>query len=222
MRILYTQERKCGWRKPGGFYLVSEPAIEGVVPLWTSIHPPVLCEDRFHRGPVLIDGDRLLHGEQEANWFVSTSADHREKMRADEWAIEKFGMTSTMRLRTGECAGLKGVDEAMDHLLHTVKYSPGHYKDAAAGLIISGLGDIPRALPHFRRFALEMERFRLESGAKELVSASAALWRMANSIPPSRRMEFIPHIMRMLVVFGLNKDALAMKERFLNAKKRGT
>jgi len=216
MRRIVTQTRECGERVKGGVYLSSEGSKDGTIPLWESLRPPVPCEDRFHRGPVLVDGDRILAGEEEENWFIGASADHRFKLSADEWSIQKFGMTTTMRLRIGNCAGLGGVDEAMEYLIKTVAYSPVHYKDAFANLARSGIAELPTVLPYVTEFTDSMFEFHNENRAKDLVSASAALWRIDDHVPPRYGRNIIPHLMRMLVVFNLRQDALAMRERYLS------
>jgi len=214
MRTISSSERDCGYRSEGGVYLVSEGSEFGSLPLWVSLHPPIPCEDRYHRGPVLVDAAVVLERRPEEEWFVGSSADHRDKLRADEWAIEKFGMTTTMRLRIGVCKGLGGVDEAMELLLLSVKWNEVHVADAIRGLTEAGVPEIPRVAPHFASFVEHIQSFSHENSAQELVMAVAATWRMANQIPPKKYSTLIPYLMRVLTVLGLGKDAIAMRKRF--------
>ena len=104
MRIIVSSARECGERIPGGIYLTSEGSDFGSLPLWVSIDPPIPCEDRFHRGPVLVDAEAVLGRLPEEEWFVGSSEEHRQKLRADEWAFDRFGMTTTMRRKIGVAA----------------------------------------------------------------------------------------------------------------------
>ena len=214
MRTLSSSERECGYRSEGGVYLVSEGSEFGSLPLWTSLHPPIPCEDRYHRGPVLVDALAVLGGRPEEEWFVGASADHREKLKADEWAMDRFGMTTTMRLRIGVCKGLKGVDEAMALLLNSVRWSEVHIADAIRSLTEAGVAEIPRVLPHFTTLINHIHNFSRENSAQELVSAVAATWRMASTLPPKKYHTLIPYLMRILTVLGLGDDAIAMRKRF--------
>lgn len=215
MRTISSRERECGYRSEGGIYLVSEGSEFGSLPLWVSLHPPIPCEDRYHRGPVLVDASAVLAGQAEEDWFIGASADHRDKLRADEWAIDRFGMTTTMRLRTGVCKGLGGVDEAMEFLLTSVKWNQVHVADAIRGLTEAGVPEIPRVAPHFASFVEHIQSFSRENSAQELVLAVAAIWRMANTLPPKKYNGLIPYLMRVLTVLGLGKDAIAMRKRFI-------
>ena len=214
MRTIKSARRGCGLRTKGGAYLVSEPSPNGVLPLWISFNPPIPCEDRFHRGPVLVDGDAILAKLPEEEWFVGSSADHREKLRADEWAIERFGMTTTMRMRTGVCKGATSIDEAMEILLRTVRWNNQAVYDALRSLTVSKIFDITNALPHLNSIIQHIQNFPHESHAEELVLAAAAVWRTANALSPSKYDEYIPYLMRILTVIGLGKDAIAMRKRF--------
>lgn len=214
MRTISSSERECGYRSEGGIYLVSEGSEFGSLPLWVSLHPPIPCEDRYHRGPVLVDASAVLGGRPEEEWFVGASADHRDKLKADEWAIDRFGMTTTMRLRTGVCKGLGGVDDAMNFLLLSVRWNELHVADAIRGLTEAGIAEIPRVAPHFAAFIRHIQLFPRDNSAQELVSAVAAIWRMAKYMPPKKYRVFIPYLMRVLTVLGLGKDAIAMRKRF--------
>jgi hypothetical protein len=56
--------------------------------------------------------------------------------------------------------------------------------------------------------------FSRENSAQELVSAAAAIWRMARYMPPKKYRVLIPYLMRVLTVLGLGKDAIAMRKRY--------
>jgi hypothetical protein len=214
MRTISSSERECGYRSEGGVYLVSEGSEFGSLPLWVSINPPIPCEDRYHRGPVLVNASAVLERRPEEAWFVGTSADHRAKVKADEWAIDRFGMTTYMRLHYGVCKGLGGVDEAMELLLGSVRWNEVHVEDAIRGLTEAGVPEIPRVAPHFAAFIEHIHMFSRENSAQELVSAAAAIWRMARYMTPKKYRVLIPYLMRVLTVLGLGKDAIAMRKRY--------
>jgi len=215
MRTIRSSKRGCGYRSKGGTYLVSEGSPGGILPLWVSTTSPVPCEDRLHRGPVLVNGEAILARRTEEEWFVGSSADHREKLRADEWSLARFGMTTTMRLRIGECADLAGVDKAMEHLLSGVRWSPVHLRDAILNLTKTQVTELPRVAEDFATFVENIQCFEETTKAENLVYAAAAIWRIADKISPSQRTVVIPHLMRILVILGLNKDGLALRKRYL-------
>lgn len=215
MRTILSGRRQCGYRKKGGVYLTSEDGRpNGILSLWTSIHPPIPCENKFHRGPVLVDARTVLERKPEALWYVGASADRREKLKADEWAMKRFGMTATMRLRTGNTEGLASVDVAWETLLDTVRFSPKHLEDSIRGLTESKISEIPQINPYFASFIRHTQNFYMHSYAEDLVYAAGATWRMAEATPPRKRSDVIPNLMRVLMVLGLNRDALAMRRRY--------
>jgi len=215
MRTISNTERGCGRKKQGGVYLVTEPSEGGILPLWISMHPPIPCEDNPHRGPVLVDADAVLQRLPENEWFVGSSAERLQKATADEWAINRFGMTATMRLRTGECVNVPDISEAMHCLLRQVMWNPVHIADAIRNLTDMEIHNMPKAAPHFASFIQHIQKFTNENMAEELVLAAGAVWRIADALPPKiMREDFLPHLMRILVVLNLKADALAMRKRY--------
>lgn len=217
MRTILSSARECGERVPGGIYLASEGSEFGSLPLWVSFEEPVPCEDRFHRGPVLVNGGALLAHLPEEKWFVGSSEAHREKLRADEWSIERFGMTTTMRTKIGIGAGLSGADEVMEKLLGSVKWNASQVEKYVAILTDLEIPEIPQVTEHFATLVKHLQDVPVENRAIDVVLAIAAVWRMADNLPPRFRITVIPNLMRFLVVLGVPEDATAMRERYLNA-----
>lgn len=214
-RTITTKTRGCGRREPRAVYLVSEGSPFGSLPLWTTLHPPVPIEDKFHRGPVLVDGDAILARLPEDKWLVGSSAERRRKQDAQEWALERFGMTTYTRLSTGECDGLEGADKAMEHLLRTVQWHP-RLVDYVRTLTVEEVHEIPRAQPHFNDLARSLQDFAKTQNARSLVYAAAAVWRIADSIPPSKlRGEIVATLVSILYVLGLKKDAVALRDKLV-------
>jgi hypothetical protein len=216
MRTIHSKRRGCGERKQGGVYIVTEPSDEGLLPLWISLDPPIPCNDRHHRGPVLVDGQKILAKENEEAWLAGSSADRLEKQKADEWAIERFGMSSWTRLHLGETKGLTGVDEAWEHLLNSVAWNPVHATDNLENLVNLGIYSIPQVLEDMELLVRYLRRANISPNAEDILGVVAASWRIADLLPPSKRMVYIPFLMRILVAVGLTKDALAMKRRYLD------
>ena len=215
MRTIVSAKRKCGYKKKGGVYLVSEPVKKGILPIWVSLHPPVPCADRPHRGPGLVDADMILAREPEEEWFVGSSKDYREKLRADQWSLEKFGMTTTLRLQIGECAGLAGVDEAMEHLIRTVRFDKYHVFPAIEGLTFAEVHEVPRVALFYARLVEELTFYMEDRKAEHLVRMAAQVWRIAENAPPKLLPEIVPNLMRLLVTLGLTLDAMALRKRYL-------
>ena len=215
MRVITGAKRKCGYKKAGGVYLVSEPVEKGILPIWVSLHPPVPCADVIHRGPVLVDADIILARKPEEEWFVGSSKDHREKLRADQWSLEKFGMTTTLRLQLGECAKLSGVDEAMEHLIRAVRFNKHHVFAAIEGLTFAEVHEVPRVGLFYATLIEELTFYMEDRKAEHLVKMAAQVWRIAENAPPKLLPEIVPNLMRLLVTLGLTLDAMAMRERYL-------
>jgi len=163
----------------------------------------------------LVDADKVLADEPEEEWFVGTSKDYREKLRADQWSLEKFGMTTTLRLQLGECAGLTGVDEAYEHLLRAVRFNKHHLFLAIEGLTFAEVHEVPRVGLFYARLVEELQLFLEDKKAEHLVCMTAQVWRIAENAPPSKLPNIVPNLMRVLVVLGLTMDAMAMKRRYL-------
>ena len=214
MRIIVSSARECGERIPGGIYLTSEGSDFGSLPLWVSIDPPIPCEDRFHRGPVLVDAEAVLGRLPEEEWFVGSSEEHRQKLRADEWAFDRFGMTTTMRRKIGVAAGTLGADEVMETLLGSVNWNQGGLTNVISVLTDLEVAEIPRVAEHFAALISHIQEFPEEQNAMCLVRAVAATWRIAENLPPRFRVSIIPNLMRVLVILGVHEDAWAMRKRY--------
>ncbi len=215
MRTITGAKRKCGYKKAGGVYLVSEPVEKGILPIWISLHPPVPCVDVIHRGPVLVDANMILVGQPEEEWFVGSSKNYREKLRADQWSLEKFGMTTTLRLQLGECAGLAGVDEAMEHLLRAVRFDRNHVFPAIEGLTFAEVHEVSRIGLFYATLVEELVFYMEDRKAEHLVRMAAQVWRIAENAPPTLLPEIVPNLMRLLVTLGLTLDAMALRKRYL-------
>jgi hypothetical protein len=215
MRIITSTRRGCGYKKQGGVYLVSEPGKMGVLPLFVRINPPIPCADNFYRGTTVVDGQKILDGSPEDEWLVGASAERKQKQTADEWAIEKFGMTTHMRCKTGICAkkGARSADEAMNVLLETVRYHPNLIRSIRQ-LSELRIDKIPKAAEPFALLvsALQMYLGKSQDSA-ELVKIVAAIWRLINVISPSKKQYYYPVLLGMLVFLNLSDDAIALKRR---------
>lgn len=211
-KVIVSEVRKCGKKQPGGIYIDSEDGSpDGVLPMWTRLDPPIPCADKFHRSAIIVDGAAILARKPEKDWLAGSSKDRTEKMKADEWALERFGMTINKRLRFGECLGLKGPDEAMEKLLGQVSFSKStvtYTKD----LVLMDVNNLPRTSEHYAAFIRCLQSFVNDRDPHSLVLAAAATWRIADGLPPKKRPEVLPTLVRIMVTLGLIKDAMALRE----------
>jgi hypothetical protein len=214
MRTINSHVRKCGKRIPGGIYLTSEGSKFGSLPLWVSLTTPIPCEDRFHRGPVLVDAEAVLKRLPEEEWYVGSSEAHRQKLKSDEWAIDRFGMTTTLRFKIGVAAGSSGADEAMDKLFGSVKWNPEALSKTIMLLTEQNIAEIPQVTEHYAALISHIQDFPGENTAMSLIKAVAATWRIAEALPPLQKIVIVPNLMRLLVVLGVHDDAWAMRERY--------
>ena len=212
VKVIVSEVRKCGKKQAGGIYIDSEDGSpDGTLPMWTRLDPPIPCADKFHRSAVIVDGAAILAHEPEENWLTGSSKDRSDKMRADEWGIERFGMTINKRLSVGECSGLKGPDEAMEKLLGRVSFSVA-VVEYAKDLVLMGVHELPRATEHYASFVRNMQTFAYSRNPRYLVAVAAATWQIADGLPPKKRSEVLPTLVRIMAALGLIKDAMALRE----------
>jgi hypothetical protein len=150
-------------------------------------------------------------------WWYGSSKNTEEKKSGDAWAKEKFGMTVTKRLATGECEGAKQVDEALAVLLTKVKLNmqDKRFVRALQGLAMEDAQELPRVLPHYDALLAAFQGYHKEQTVGRLIDAQAAVWRIAYNLPPTKRQSFIPNLIRLLVLLNLGKDAAAMQRMFI-------
>lgn len=116
IKVIHEQERRCGYRKKGGLYLVGESGPGGVLPRWVSIEPPIPYEGDHFRGFVYVDGDQLLAREDKETWFIGPSLD---RVLKENWT-KALGMPLAVRCKFGICKGLRSVEEIAKALSHLI------------------------------------------------------------------------------------------------------
>ena len=122
-----------------------------------------------------------------------------------------------MRSKIGIAAGTTGADEAMGVLLGSVKWNGEQLEKYVKILTELEIAEIPQVTEHFASLISHLQDFPVENRAIDLVLAIAAVWRIVENLPPRFRVTIIPNLMRFLVVLGVPEDAVAMRERYLNA-----
>lgn len=217
MRIVETKVRRCGKREEGGVYLVTgEGSPEGVLPPFVELNPPIPYDVPFHRSPRLVSSENVLAELPIAEWWTGSSADAEQKKRADEWAINIFGMTTAKRLDIGECAGMD-VENAIAHLTTTIEMR--NLTSFTAIFKSLGLVEVNRftkVSPHYETLHRSLVEFASTRKVDSLITMQAAIWRMAYGLPPQaeKRSEIISTLAGLLLVLGLKKDAVSLHKKF--------
>lgn len=208
------KKRRCGWRKEGGVYIMGGMDVtkDGASAIFTLINPPIPYQVKVHRGPRIVNSAAVLWRRPMEEWWFGASKDHEEKKNADAWALSMFGMTQ--RLKIGECAGLKGTDKALAHIASKIVWNPTvikYYRE----LTLLGVGNLPRAAEPYDTLRSHIALIETNQKLDNLLGIQAAIWRLADSIPPSARKQTIPVLTKMLALLNLPLDAIAMREKYI-------
>jgi hypothetical protein len=223
MLTVYTPQRECGWREEGGCYIVggTDGSPDGCSARFTVLNPPVPYQVPHHRGPRLVNGDAILERRDMEAWWVGSSAETEARKRGDAWALDTFGMTEARRLSVGDCRGCKSIDEALAVIAGRIAYSQQlnhQYRE----LTILKVGELPRVAGHCDALRTHLVNYEETNSVGSLVQAHAAVWRIANTIPPRKRQEVYPVLMRMMAIFNMPLDAttLFQSKAGVNPKRR--
>lgn len=208
---LFVHKRGCGWPKEGGTYLVSEDASpNGTLARIVKIDPPIPTQRKPHRGPILVDGAKIMARLPEDEWVVGSSAKTVERKRADEVWVDMFGMSLKQRLSTGECYGMKTGEEAYQHLMDTVKWSRKAV-DFFRQLAIQEVQNLPNVAPIYLRMTRTIQNYVRTRGAdaNDLVQIGAMCWEIYYAVPARKRSALTP-LPYLLSSIGLVKDGREM------------
>lgn len=214
IRLIDSKERKCGSRHRGMYATGGMGEDGGVVARFVPINPPIPYQVKLHRGPRLVSDNKILNRQPMNEWWVGSSKNTEVKKAGDAWAIDTFGMTLAKRLSTGVCAGAKTADDAVKILAQKVTWS---------NKIVHWFGELskrkfqeqPRCAEAYAALYDAMNAFISNQKMPDLLQFHAAVWRAAYNIPPSKRVDFIPVLIRMQILLGLPDDASAMQRTFL-------
>lgn len=211
VRVVVTDERACGRRVEHGVYLVAgegEPG--GVLDLFTLINPPIPYPVALHRSPRLVQADAILERQPMETWWVGTSLRTEEKKNADEWAYEMFGMPVEKRVRIGDCEGVRGASEAVAVLAAAVSYDtriPRMFRT----LTERNIQELPgKAVVYYNKLHTALVNYTENQQVSDLLTAQAAVWRLAHVIPPHTIGQFVPTLSTLLYLMGLRQDASVM------------
>lgn len=201
MRTLIEAPRRCGTRKPGGFYLVSESGSEGILSPLTLIDPPVLTTQKFHRGYTLVNGDSILNREPESEWPMGATKTRLEKT---SWAVEHFGMPLEKRAGFGVCAKARTEEECYSAILEKVRGSPTIF----AVIKDIGLAGLNHLVPLTYSRLISHARDYVDGDAIALVELAADAHRLLTESSKSSKIK--PYVIRLLAALGLIEDAIAL------------
>ena len=210
-RIVYAKKRGCGWPKAGGVYLVSEDGSpDGALARVVQIDPPVPTQRKPHRGPILVDGQKILARAPEDEWVVGASAKTVQKNRADDVWKEMFGLPLEKRLLIGDCHGMSSADEAYQHLLNSVQWN-NHAVHCLRQLAIEEIQNLPNVAPIYARIVRHIQDFALTRGTdpNHLVKVAAACWELFYAVP-GRKRDKLTAVAHLLAAIGLVKDGRQM------------
>jgi hypothetical protein len=215
IRTVHSPVRKCGTRKEYGVYATGgeDGDPEGTMLRFNRINPPVPYQVKLHRGPRIVDATALLDRQPMDSWWAGSSANTELKKSGDAWAQEIFGMTLARRLSIGECAGCQTPDDALAQLLSKLAWD-NRITDSFRALSLNKVQELPRTAAPYNNLHESLLTYCRTGKIGNLVDAQAAIWRLAYSIPPSRRVDYVPSLVRMLALMGLVKDGLTMSRMF--------
>lgn len=213
---IVTSVRKCGRRKEYGLYMVGSGNLspDGVLFLFNEIHPPIPYQVSVHRGPRIVSAHALLSRTPMAEWWVGSSLKTEIKKSGDAWWIETFGMTRYQRLNIGVCAGATDAEEALTELVNAIAWSPnlvGYFRV----LTTTHIHELPRTAIPYNDVHEAIRNFADDQALGYLLKAQAAVWRLADALPPRKRDEHIPSLMRMLAGMNLPQDTIAMRNKYM-------
>ncbi len=212
--VIKQPVRGCGKRKPGGFYLVTaEPTEDGVLPAFSDIEAPIPMQRAPHRGPLVVDGDKILARMPEDAWLAGSSADTLEKKKGDAWAKDMFGMTFTKRMETGECRGAKTPEEALESLAKKVTCGK-RVLDYIRIMTVNKVAELPNAAGPFMGMIKNIQEYSMSYNTVNLVYAVGKIWSLADAVQPRHRPLVIDNLARMLTLMGLAFDAVELKRRY--------
>lgn len=205
---IFVKKRGCGWPKEGGVYMVSEaPQEDGALARVVLIDPPVPVQRKPHRGPILVDGAKILGRAPEDEWVVGTSAKTVERNKANDAWENIFGMSLNERLLLGDCVGFNTADAAYQHLLDTVSFHQSvvrFFREIA----VREIQNLPNAAKPYDRLVKAIQKYALSRGTDNvpLVDMAAACWQLFNAVPRSKRGNMQP-VANLLGALGLTNDA---------------
>lgn len=162
---------------------------------------------------VLVDGNAIVSRYPEDEWLAGTSKRRLEKERGDQWAISVFGMTTTTRLRTGDCQDCATAEEALNKLAERIKFGMGALQ-IIRSLSEQGVQDMPNMQAPFTKLLRSTQEFAYGRSKGHLLQSVAAVWEMAGGCIPIKRAEIIPSLSRLLYFYGLIIDAADLYLRY--------
>lgn len=209
-QLVVTSMRKCGRRKTDALYVVGGgPAHpDGVLKQFYRFNPPIPYQVKLHRGPRLVSADAIFMRLPMEYWWVGSSKETEVQKAGAAWALENFGMSVNKRINTGECAGCTTADEAMNILANKVTRPPARLVTYFGYLM--DLGEVASTTADYDKLRTYIKMFKANEDVGSVLGIVATIWRLAKRVPPKMRDEYIPTLMRMLVLLGLPQDAAAM------------
>jgi hypothetical protein len=172
MRTITIEQRRCGKRKPGHCYVVSEPG-DGELPLVVLIDPPIPYPSEQFRGIITVDLDMILSGEEYPAYLAGSSDLHMQRKILHEPEIAAYGMPLRRRESIGVCErdglGALGNVRLADH--------------GRAGVALRALSTQYR----YKTCRVEVPVIWRALQDRKPLDALAAMWRLWEGTPKSHR-----------------------------------
>lgn len=206
--------RGCGRRKSFSFYLSSGSGSSGgILPMFVRMTPPIPINRKAHRTPLVVDGSAILAAEPEDTWLAGSSKKAQQRKEGDAWALETFGMSSTVRMATGLCKGTKDPEQAMVAILNGITWDKRilvTLRDMAAARIM----DLPNMAAPYGDMVRAAQAYAETGHLSALADILAAAWRGASAAQPRHRQTVLPYLAKVMSYLGAREDTLAMLARF--------
>jgi len=216
MLTIQTKTRRCGKRIEGGVYLVGGTfqSTEGTLLPFSLISPPIPYPAAVHRNARIVNGDAILERLPLNEWWFGSSRATEDKKLGDAWAIDLFGMTVAKRIGMGECARAKTADDAMAVLAEKVRFDRTPLLAHLRSLAANKISEVSRAALAYTRLHERLLEYTRTGDVRNLIHAQAAVWQIADQLPPTKRPAYIYDLAGILTRLGLIKDAGALLRTF--------
>jgi len=213
-----AKTRQCGKRKDGGVYLVGGTfqSAEGTLLPFSLISPPIPYPAGVHRNARIVNGDAILEKLPLNEWWFGSSKATEDKKLGDAWAIDIFGMPIAKRIGMGECARVKTADDAMEVLVGKVKFDSKPLLSHLRSLAENRVSEITRVALAYNKLHEHILAYTRTGDVRNLIHAQAAVWQIADRLPPSKRDQYTYDLAGILTRLGLVRDAGVLIRSFSN------
>ena len=190
-------------------------SVNGFIPTFFRLDPPVPYPTNFHRGPRLVNGKEILDRSPLDEWWIGASKETEEKKSADEYWKDIFGMPLNKRLNMGTCKGQTSPDECIGFLIGRINYKNDKLMaDQFKKLAVNSLHNSPRVSPAYNKALVNLNKLKSTGRIDHALKLAANIWEMADLVYPKQRDVFIPIFAKCLVLLDLSEDAIELLKQY--------